>query len=336
MIRYLIIFTIFADTSKDIISCASTITIRRTSPRLPNLTTAQIKDTIISSSSSARKRKLYDMLEYAKPPFNNHPPMSGRVRRRGSKCYTCSHQGCTNHAQKGGVCCRHGAKKKNYICRHEGCTNQVIKGGVCVRHGAAKRKTCNHEGCTNQEQRGGVCCRHGAKVKKCSHEGCSNYPQRGGVCCRHGAKVKVKTCSHKGCTNQVIKGGVCIRHGAKRIRRLCSMDECTNIAVKGGVCIRHGAKVETCSHRGCSNQVVNGGVCIRHGAKVKDIIVVMKDAPNMQRKEESVLDMVQKLRSRSVSSHEGYTNIVKKGGVCKRHGAKQKKCTYEVCTNNAQ
>ena len=70
--------------------------------------------------------------------------------------------------------------------------------------------------------------------------------------------------------------------------------------------------------------------------KLRRIIVVMKDAPNMQRKEESVLDMVQKLRSRSVSSHEGYTNIVKKGGVCKRHGAKQKKCTYEVCTNNAQ
>ena len=48
--------------------------------------------------------------------------------------------------------------------------------------------------------------------------------------------------------------------------------------------------------------------------KLRRIIVVMKDAPNMQRKEESVLDMVQKLRSRSVSSHEGCTNIVKKGG----------------------
>ena len=70
------------------------------------------------------------------------------------------------------------------------------EGGVCIRHGA-KRKTCSHEGCTNQAQRGGVCIRHGAKVKQCSHEGCANQVKNGGVCIRH--RAKKKTCSHEGC-----------------------------------------------------------------------------------------------------------------------------------------
>jgi hypothetical protein len=62
-------------------------------------------------------------------------------------------------AQKGGVCIKHGAKKKH--CSIEGCTNIAKKGGVCIKHGA-KVKICSVEGCTNQSQRGGVCKRHGA------------------------------------------------------------------------------------------------------------------------------------------------------------------------------
>ena len=43
---------------------------------------------------------------------------------------------------------RHGAK--NPTCSHEGCTNYAIRGGVCTRHGAkVSRETCNHKGCTN-------------------------------------------------------------------------------------------------------------------------------------------------------------------------------------------
>ena len=38
--------------------------------------------------------------------------------------------------QRGGVCCRHGAKVKT--CSHEGCTNNPLKGGVCFKHGAKK------------------------------------------------------------------------------------------------------------------------------------------------------------------------------------------------------
>lgn len=79
----------------------------------------------------------------------------------------CSHEGCTNNAQTGGLCTRHGAKRKKYTytCSHEGCSNHVLKGRVCRRHGA-QAKLCKHEGCTNQAIIGGVCWSHGAKVMK--------------------------------------------------------------------------------------------------------------------------------------------------------------------------
>ena len=52
----------------------------------------------------------------------------------GREQLVCSRDGCTNIMVKGGVCVRHGAKKK---CRREGCTaNNSVKGGVCIRHGA--------------------------------------------------------------------------------------------------------------------------------------------------------------------------------------------------------
>ena len=87
---------------------------------------------------------------------------------------TCSHKGCTNQVVSGGVCGRHGAKRKCKECSYEGCTTPAQSGGGCVRHGA-KRKECTHEGCTNQVVRGGVCVRHGAKLKECNHEGCTMW-----------------------------------------------------------------------------------------------------------------------------------------------------------------
>merc|ERR1712194_945202 len=59
----------------------------------------------------------------------------------------CSFQGCTNQAQNGGRCKRHGAKVK--ACTYEGCTKQVERGGFCVRHGAER----------------GI--RHGTRIKDC-------------------------------------------------------------------------------------------------------------------------------------------------------------------------
>ena len=100
----------------------------------------------------------------------------------------CSSDGCTNQAQKGGVCIRHGAKVKQ--CSSDGCTNQAQNGGLCIKHGAKwTKKRCSSDGCTNKAVKGGVCKRHGAKVKRCSSDGCTNQAKRGGVCWRHGANL---------------------------------------------------------------------------------------------------------------------------------------------------
>ena len=46
--------------------------------------------------------------------------------------------GCSNQVAQGGVCRRHGAKKKQKLCNYFGgmCTNIAVRGGVCKRHGA--------------------------------------------------------------------------------------------------------------------------------------------------------------------------------------------------------
>ena len=74
----------------------------------------------------------------------------------------CSVGRCTNIAQKGGVCCRHGAKRKQ--CSVGRCTSIAKKGGVCWRHGAKiNHKRCSKRGCTSNARVGGVCRRHGAR-----------------------------------------------------------------------------------------------------------------------------------------------------------------------------
>ena len=146
-------------------------------------------------------------------------------------------------------------------CRIEGCSNQAQKGGVCVRHGAI-RPRCKIEGCSNQAKKQGVCVRHGASFKKCSSGGCSNRAVKGGVCVRHGATTP--RCKIVGCSNNARKRGVCARHGASMSK--CQVGGCSNIAKKRGVCIRHGASVKQCSIGGCYNNAQKGGVCKRHGA----------------------------------------------------------------------
>eukprot|EP00984_Skeletonema_dohrnii_P025707 scaffold14875_cov71-Skeletonema_dohrnii-CCMP3373.AAC.3 len=129
-------------------------------------------------------------------------------------------------------------KKYRYECRVDDCTNHAQKGGVCIRHGATV-KQCSVGNCTNNALKGGVCHRHGAQRNLCSREGCTNHAKKGGLCRRHGAMHN--RCSVVECNHKVVKGGVCVRHGAKVERKLCSVGDCTNIRVKGGVCWRHGA-----------------------------------------------------------------------------------------------
>ena len=257
-----------------------------------------------NTCTSKRKRKLLEQ----------DPSQKVVVNKKQYK-KECSADGCTNQAQRGGVCQRHGAKKRR--CRIEGCTNHIQKGGVCKRHGA-QVKQCSSEGCTNQAKKGGVCKRHGAKAKQCNSAGCTKIVVRGGG--GNNANIpppaaatskrsrsdnenenepakkrsKTKKCSWEGCANGAVKGGVCIRHGAtKTKKKKCSSEGCTNQAQKGGVCIRHGATwtKKQCSSEGCTNQVIRGGVCVRHGAKKKQCSI------------------------------EGCTKVSKRGGVCNKHGA---------------
>ena len=53
-------------------------------------------------------------------------------------------------------------------CSVEGCTNKAQKGGVCTRHGATVR-WCSYEGSPNQVSNSEVYLRHGATLKRCSH-----------------------------------------------------------------------------------------------------------------------------------------------------------------------
>ena len=233
---------------------------------------------VASWASNLKKRKVFDMLEYAKPPVDK-----GKLPHA-SPTTVVSKETPSNppHSEKctptGGA-----TKKVRKMCSFDGCTNIVTNNGVCHRH-RAKKKPCSHEGCTNISQRRGLCDRHrGRKKKTCSHDGCTNISIKGGVCVKHGSKLK--TCSHEGCVNAT-KGGVCRSHGA--MRKLCSQDECTNQARAGGVCTRHGAQRKSCSHSGCTNQAVKEGVCIKHGAKVSLKICSHAGCTNQVVKEEFV------------------------------------------------
>ena len=87
---------------------------------------------------------------------------------------------------KGGVCIRHGAKRKN--CKFDDCNNKVKKGGVCRKHGAKETK-CKFKDCTNNARKGGICRKHGAKATKCKFDDCNNNARKGGVCYKHGSDV---------------------------------------------------------------------------------------------------------------------------------------------------
>jgi len=68
-----------------------------------------------------------------------------------------------------GVCRTHGAPKQNRKkCSHDGCTENAQKGGLCWKHGDNTRpltKRCCHEGCTKLAiRKGGFCGVHFTKV----------------------------------------------------------------------------------------------------------------------------------------------------------------------------
>jgi len=81
------------------------------------------------------------------------------------------------------VCVKHGTKKKQ--CSREGCTNQAQIGEVCIRHGAINVDMNAPLRSAQILLQGGVCMKHGARVKQCSSDGCTNHARCGEVCIRH-------------------------------------------------------------------------------------------------------------------------------------------------------
>jgi hypothetical protein len=78
---------------------------------------------------------------------------SGRFCFSHGGCRVCSHASCSNFAQAGGRCIKHGYKKPT--CSMDGCSNQSIVCGLCKRHGA--HHCCNAINCMNQVFRYNIC-----------------------------------------------------------------------------------------------------------------------------------------------------------------------------------
>ena len=94
-------------------------------------------------------------------------------------------------------------------CSVVGCTNRVVQGGVCIRHGA-KRKKCNYPGCIKHVKKAGRCSAHGPPRQQCNMNGCTNVSVQGGRCISHGASKK--QCCIKNCSKQSVLSGMCKKH----------------------------------------------------------------------------------------------------------------------------
>ena len=80
-------------------------------------------------------------------------------------------------------------KRARRACSVRECTNRVVQGGLCIKHGA-KRKKCTYPGCSKNVKKAGRCSTHGPPRKRCDVEGCKNASVKGGKCISHGALKK--------------------------------------------------------------------------------------------------------------------------------------------------
>ena len=94
----------------------------------------------------------------------------------------CTVGDCDKPVRQGGLCSRHGAKRKH--CNQHGCMNISILAGLCNTHGAA-RKQCDYGDCDKVARQGGRCYAHGAKQKQCDYGDCDKVARQGGRCHRH-------------------------------------------------------------------------------------------------------------------------------------------------------
>jgi hypothetical protein len=94
-------------------------------------------------------------------------------------------------------------KKRGPLCRYPWCKNHARRGGVCVRHGAKKLK-CEVEGCVKNAQAKRRCNAHGAPTLKCYN--CNKaIVKQGGLCKK--CNDQHLRCLTEGCGRQVPKKG---------------------------------------------------------------------------------------------------------------------------------
>lgn len=151
---------------------------------------------------------------------------------------------------------------------------------------------------------------------------------------KHGAKRKF--CREEGCTNFVVRAGVCIRHGAKRGR-------CTIIEGKHGSSKNEEAAVEDINEIICreKNRAVNAAIQKWNLEKISPEERNECNRNEEAEESEEEYDIKKWKRGKSgrvrrICSRQGCANLARKGGVCIRHGAKEKRCSVEGCTNKAQ
>lgn len=229
----------------------------------------------------------------------NRSVNGGLCQRHGAKRRRCSVEGCNSQNQQKGVCHRHVAQA--VVCSHDGCTKWSQYSGFCSRH--RKRNTCSQEGCTRASQGHKLFCwgHLPTETKKCKKKGCEEWAMKNnhhGLCQNHFAKAKF--CSRDGCDYQARVRGLCSHHGVKRIREECSAEDCLSKAHLGGFCKRHRNRAELCSTKGCAGIALRNkaGLCSKH------------------------------LPSR-ICLHNKCTTKVKDGEYCARH----KRCSAEGCMN---
>ena len=158
-----------------------------------NIKCRELLNNIISSESKdgyitcTRCTKNLSVDKFVKKRNGDYQKRCIECNEKDKKCMKlCTVESCDNHAQKSGVCVRHGYLPPR--CTSETCNNKAQKSGLCRKHGAPVQK-CSSDGCDNDSKAGGVCVKHGSPVIKCSVESCTHNSQKGGVCNTHGANV---------------------------------------------------------------------------------------------------------------------------------------------------
>jgi hypothetical protein len=207
-----------------------------------------------------RKGRVFVIKQIAGKKCKHYCKPEGVNKKDPQTILLCKHPGCSSASRRGGLCVKHGAKRKR--CKVEGCTSHSNTNHLCFKHGG--KTMCRHPGCTNASRSGGVCVKHGAKRKHCKVERCTSQSNANHLCYRHGAPRKIFFCKHNGCTSidEDTKGGVCVKHGGKE-RKHCKVEGCTNQRVVNHLCYRHGAPRKICKHNSCTNIAKGQGVCAR-------------------------------------------------------------------------